>query len=57
MILYLFSVLEFSDKLISSEEFNRNEIRSLLRYDPIDGLDKFLITKNYETNLSELKRG
>ena len=36
MILYLFSVLEFSDKLISSEEFNRNEIRSLLRYDPID---------------------
>lgn len=53
----LFSMAESIDKLISSGAFNRNEIRSLLGYDPVDGLDEFLITKNYETNLSELKGG
>lgn len=45
-----FSMAEQVDKLISSGTFNRNEIRTLLGFDTVDGLDEFVITKNYETN-------
>lgn len=44
-----FALAEQIDKLISSGAMNRNEIRSLIGYDKVDGLDEFVITKNYET--------
>ena len=40
---------EQADKLISSGAFTRNEVREMFGYEPIDGLDEFLITKNYDT--------
>lgn len=36
------------DKLISSRSFNNNEIRELFGYEPVEGLDEFVMTKNYE---------
>lgn len=50
------SVLDMAqsvDKLVSSGTFNRNEIRMLLGYEPVEGLSEFVITKNYteDTNL------
>lgn len=46
----VFDMAESIDKLISSGSFNRNEIRLLLGYPTVEGLDEFVITKNYETN-------
>ena len=40
---------EQADKLISSGAFTRNEVREMFGYEPIDGLDEFLVTKNYDT--------
>lgn len=51
----IFQMAESIDKLIASGSFNRNEIRELLGYDPVDGLDEFVITKNYQQNESALK--
>lgn len=42
---------EQADKLISSGAFTRNEIREMFGYEARDGLDDFLITKNYEEYL------
>ena len=42
---------EQADKLISSGAFTRNEIREMFGYETRDGLDDFLITKNYEEYL------
>lgn len=53
----IFQMAESIDKLIASGSFNRNEIRELLGYDPVDGLDEFVITKNYQQNESALKGG
>lgn len=44
----IFEMAESIDKLVSSGTFNRNEIRQLLGYPKADGLDKFILTKNYE---------
>lgn len=35
------------DKLIASGAFSRNEIRSMFGHEKIDGLDEFVLTKNY----------
>lgn len=53
----IFEMAESVDKLVSSGAFNRNEIRQLLGYDPVDGLEEFMITKNYMTNHDSLKGG
>lgn len=53
----LFNMASSVDKLISSGAFTRNEIRTLLGYDPEDGLDEFVITKNYQSNSEALKGG
>lgn len=53
----LFNMASSIDKLISSGAFTRNEIRTLLGYDPEDGLDEFVITKNYQSNNEVLKGG
>lgn len=39
---------EQADKLIASGSFNRNEVRELFGYREIEGLDEYLLTKNYE---------
>ena len=57
----LFGVSEAVDKLISSSAFSPNELREELGYEPRDGGDDYVITKNYtmkggendETNSSE----
>ncbi|OFR41705.1 hypothetical protein HMPREF2887_05560 [Streptococcus sp. HMSC071H03] len=43
----LFSLSSNIDKLVSSGSFTRNEIRRELGYDPVEGGDVFLLTKNY----------
>lgn len=43
----LFSLSSSIDKLLSSGSFTRNEIRKELGYKPVEGGDKFLLTKNY----------
>ena len=43
----LFSLSSSIDKLLSSGSFTRNEIRQELGYKPVEGGDKFLLTKNY----------
>lgn len=53
----VFEMAESVDKLISSGAFNRNEIRQLLGYSSVDGLDEFLITKNYEKNQNDTLKG
>lgn len=45
----IFELATNFDKLISSGAFNRNELREESGYDPIEGGDQFLITKNYMT--------
>uniref|UniRef100_UPI0040265544 phage portal protein n=1 Tax=Streptococcus anginosus TaxID=1328 RepID=UPI0040265544 len=43
----LFSLSSNIDKLVSSGSFTRNEIRRELGYDPVEGGNVFLLTKNY----------
>ena len=43
----IFELATNFDKLISSGAFNRNELREEAGYDPVEGGDQFLITKNY----------
>ena len=38
---------EAIDKLVGSGSFSRNEVRIRFGYDAVDGLDEFLVTKNY----------
>lgn len=45
----VFEMADKADKLISSGAFNRNEIRALLGYDAVDGLDDYVITLNYQS--------
>jgi HK97 family phage portal protein len=57
----LFSVSEAVDKLISSSGFNPNEVRKELGYEPREGGDEFVLTKNYvkggETNENNPSEG
>lgn len=39
---------EAIDKLVASGAFNRNEIRSMFGFETKEGLDEFLVTKNYD---------
>lgn len=45
----LFDMAESVDKLISSGAFSPNEIRRQLGYDPREGGDTFIMTKNYDS--------
>ncbi|WP_461240657.1 phage portal protein [Paucilactobacillus sp. N302-9] len=45
----LFEMAEAIDKTISSSAFSPNEIRRKLGYDPREGGDTFVMTKNYDT--------
>ena len=44
----MFELAEAIDKLISSSAFNPNEIRKELGYEPREGGDEYVRTKNYE---------
>jgi len=44
----IFEIAESIDKLISSSTFNTNEIRAELGYEPREGGDVYVRTKNYE---------
>ncbi|MGO3375475.1 phage portal protein [Brochothrix thermosphacta] len=50
---------EAIDKLVGSGSFSRNEVRIRFGYDAVDGLDEFLVTKNYSngTENTDLKGG
>lgn len=43
----IFDLASSIDKLVSSGSFNRNEIRKEVDYETVEGLDEFVITKNY----------
>lgn len=43
----IFDLASSIDKLVSSGSFNRNEVRKEVDYERVDGLDEFVITKNY----------
>lgn len=45
----IFELADAIDKLISSSAFNPNEIREALGYDPREGGDQYVITKNLDT--------
>lgn len=53
----IFDLATSIDKLIASGTFNTNEIRNETGYDPIEGGDEFIITKNYQTKNESLKGG
>lgn len=44
----IFELAQHIDKLISSGAFSRNEVRQKTGYEPVAGLDAFVITKNYQ---------
>lgn len=45
----IFEMADKIDKLISSGAFNRNELRLLLGYDAVEGLDEYVLTLNYQS--------
>lgn len=53
----IFKRSESIDKLISSGAFNKNEVRIANGYEPVDGGDKFVITKNFQSEDDITKGG
>lgn len=53
----IFELAEAIDKLISSSAFSPNEIREALGYDPREGGDDYVITKNLDTAKSTQEGG
>lgn len=53
----IFKRSESIDKLISSSAFNKNEIRIANGYEPVEGGDVFMVTKNYQSEEDAMKGG
>lgn len=53
----IFELAESIAKLIESSTFNTNEIRNELGYDPREGGDEYVRTKNYEPTAGEAQEG
>jgi len=53
----IFKLSESIDKLISSGGFTKNEIRIANGYEPVEGGDIFMVTKNYQSEQDAMKGG
>jgi len=53
----IFKRSESIDKLLSSGGFNKNEIRIANGYEPVEGGDTFMVTKNYQSEADAMKGG